>query len=99
VVTNHDMMYAYSDDLGKTWRNTRGVSIATAGSNPITPSSGGVTVYDIPQNSGILNQEGQTVDDRGRVHVLNRESRDGGFKWYHYWRDTNGKLLTPLPFR
>lgn len=98
VVTNHDMMYAYSDDLGQTWKNTRGASIATAGSNPITPSSTGVTVYSISQNSGILNQEGQTVDRRGRVHVLNRDSRSGGFKWYHYWRDTNGKLLAHLLF-
>lgn len=92
VVTNHDLMYAYSDDLGKTWKNSAGGALATAGSAPITPSSSGVTVFTIPQSSGILNQEGQTVDASGRVHVLNRESRDGGFKWYHYWRDTTGEF-------
>ncbi|KAF8477287.1 hypothetical protein BDZ91DRAFT_19441 [Kalaharituber pfeilii] len=90
VVTNHDLAYAYSDDLGRTWRNNAGGSIATAGSSPIRPSTSGITVFTIPQNSGILNQEAQTVDSQGRVHVLNRESRDGGFKWYHYWRNTNG---------
>lgn len=92
MVTNHDLMYAYSDDLGKTWKNSAGGALATAGSAPITPSSSGVTVFTIPQSSGILNQEGQTVDASGRVHVLNRESRDGGFKWYHYWRDTTGEF-------
>ncbi|KAI5783238.1 hypothetical protein DFH27DRAFT_578750 [Peziza echinospora] len=90
VVTNHDLAYAYSDDLGKTWRNGAGAQIAVAGGQPITPSASGINAFTIPQNSGILNQEAQTVDASGRVHVLNRESRDGGFKWYHYWRNTNG---------
>ena len=38
--------------------------------------------------SGILNQEAQTVDSQGRVHVLNRENTTGTEQWYHYWRST-----------
>lgn len=36
-----------------------------------------------------MNQEAQTVDSAGRVHVLNRENTTGYEQWYHYWRDTD----------
>lgn len=53
--------------------------------------------------SGILNQESQTVDADGRVHVLNRENTtaDGVERWYHYWKGTNAKggiEWTRVPF-
>lgn len=48
--------------------------------------------------SGILNQEGQTVDSQGRLHVLNRENTTGTQRWYHYWRSTTAHWTrTPLP--
>ncbi|CAI4216126.1 unnamed protein product [Parascedosporium putredinis] len=72
VVTNHDLGYAYSTDLGRTWNNNAGVSIG-------------------PTNSGILNQEGQTVDAAGRVHVINRETVGGTLTWLHYWRGDDGR--------
>ena len=47
--------------------------------------------------SGILNQEAQTVDEAGRIHVLNRENTTGVEHWYHYWRSTTAHWTrTPL---
>ena len=91
VVTNHDLYYAYSEDIGQTWKNTAGDEIAdlSAGS-AITPASDGIRIFEIPQNSGILNQEAQAVHPDGSFHVLNRETTSGEFKWYHYWRSTAG---------
>ena len=37
-----------------------------------------------------MNQEGQTVDTSGRVHVVNREILDGTLTWLHYWRNDAG---------
>ncbi|KAL0579726.1 hypothetical protein V5O48_002290 [Marasmius crinis-equi] len=57
----------------------------------ILPTSPGIVVFGIPKFGGILNQEAQTVDAEGRVHVLNRENGTGTAlegieRWYHYWR-------------
>ena len=82
VVTNHDLCYASSSDGGKTWRNNAGQSLGPT----ITPSSPGINAFTIPQRSGILNQEGQTVGLDGAVHVLNRELRNGALTWLHYRR-------------
>lgn len=38
----------------------------------ILPTSHGVKVFDIPKDSGSLNQEGQYADSSGTFHVLNR---------------------------
>lgn len=86
MVTNHDLAYAYSEDLGSTWKNNDGEELGST----VRPGSPGIHVFEIPQNSGILNQEGQTVDNSGRVHVVNREIVDGTLTWLHYWRDEQG---------
>ena len=47
-----------------------------------------------------MNQEAQTVDSAGRVHVLNRENTTGYEQWYHYWRSTDTfwtRLAFPPP--
>ncbi|KAK7036688.1 hypothetical protein VNI00_011353 [Paramarasmius palmivorus] len=49
---------------------------------------------------GILNQEAQTVDQRGRIHVLNRENTTDTEQWYHYWRSPSPRMdwhRSPLP--
>ncbi|KAI5781509.1 hypothetical protein EDC01DRAFT_666030 [Geopyxis carbonaria] len=86
VATNHDLGYAYSDDLGQTWRTSAGAAVSGA----ITPTTAGSLVFAIPQGSGILNQEAQTADAAGRFHVLNRETTSGTYLWYHYWRSATG---------
>ncbi|GAB3994593.1 BNR repeat-containing protein [Glycomyces albus] len=97
--TNHDLYYAYSKDMGRTWRNNDGNVIATTGSNPLIADSAGLRVVDIPQNRGLMNQESQVVDSEGHVHVLASHlppsaSSDGDFNraradsvLVHYWRE------------
>ncbi|KAF9495547.1 hypothetical protein BDN71DRAFT_1506683 [Pleurotus eryngii] len=71
---------------------------------PIAPTSPGIVVFGIPKFGGILNQEAQTVDSAGRVHVLNRENGTGVEQWFHYWRTSSSDkftsgywIRTPLP--
>ncbi|KAH8105273.1 hypothetical protein BXZ70DRAFT_887078 [Cristinia sonorae] len=96
---NHDMDYAFSPDLGVTWQNNWGQHIAnTSNDEPIRPVSAGITIFSIPKFGGILNQETQTVDNEGRVHVLNRENTTRVEQWYHYWRSTTKAWTrSPLP--
>lgn len=100
--SNHDIYYAYSDDQGRTWKNNAGTVIATTGSTYITPSSPGISVWTIPQNRGLMNQESQVVDSDGIVHVLashlpssapddsNFTSARNNSVIYHYYRDLAG---------
>ena len=66
---NHDIMYAYSDDKGVTWRNTFDQLVGT-NSSPITLNSAGVEVIDLDRRHALLNQQGQIVDAGGGVHAL-----------------------------
>ncbi|KAK3172186.1 hypothetical protein Dsin_033004 [Dipteronia sinensis] len=84
--TNHDLFYAYSDDNGQTWKGSNGSTLV----KPITPSILGAKVYDIPQNSQMVNQEGQVADSSGRFHVLMRDALSGTSMYYHYLRDSRG---------
>lgn len=86
VNTNHDLCYAYSEDFGRTWKSSGGTNLGAT----IRPSSPGITVFGIGQNSGILNQEGQVADTHGRFHVINRERVNGALTWIHYWRSSSG---------
>ncbi|KAI9150589.1 Ulvan lyase, long isoform [Paramyrothecium foliicola] len=82
--TNHDVFYAYSDDDGRTWRNTNGAVLPKPipAENPL--------VWRVPQNSQMVNQEGQLVDSQGRFHMLMRDNLSGKQLYQHYLRDTNG---------
>lgn len=82
VVTNHDLMYAYSDDVGLIWKNSNGTEAAQITTNPITPRTTGIITFNIPQGSGILNQESQAVHPDGSFHILNHQNGS----WYHYWK-------------
>ena len=102
---NHDLVYVFSEDQGKTWKNNRGESL-----NEIpNVNSDGVTVWNIPRVLGLMNDHGQAVDSKGRVHVVmyhcteatikEAGSTPGALRWgpsgakryHHYWRATNGK--------
>ena len=64
--SNHDLMYAYSEDRGKTWLNNLGEAL----SEPAHVNSPGVTVVNISRAHGLMNTHGQAVDSQGRVHVV-----------------------------
>jgi hypothetical protein len=100
--TNHDLFYVYSDDNGRTWKNTSDKTVGTTGSSYITTSSD-AKAYTIAQGRGLINQEHMAVDALGRVHVLLSHMPDGTTasatdftaeraksQYFHYMRDTNG---------
>jgi hypothetical protein len=110
--TNHGLLYLYSDDNGRTWRNNAGASVGTSGSTAVRANTAGIEVWDIKQNRGLINQEHLVVDAAGRVHVLlshmpDAQADDATFdsartksQSFHYWRDASGKwtrTATGLP--
>lgn len=91
---NHNICYAYSDDKGYTWKNGRGSVIADLNKGQtIANDVDGIVAFEVPKHSGLTNQEAQAVDQDGGVHVLNRESTDGGAQpvWKHYYKAPGGK--------
>jgi hypothetical protein len=101
--TNHDLLYLYSDDHGRTWHADGGARVAVAGSQAARQSTPGIRVWNIGQNRGLINQEHMVVDARGRVHVLlshlpdaqaddaNFDSARGKVQYFHYQRHLDGK--------
>ncbi len=101
---NHDLIYVYSEDRGKTWFNNMGQLIE----GPPGIKSPDITVVDIPRTLGLMNTHGQAVDSKGRIHAvvwhcteetLRAEgSKPGEYRWgvenahryHHYWRDEEG---------
>lgn len=80
--TNHDLIYVYSDDHGRTWKNNADTQVGTASTatnetTAIRPTSTDINVWPIGQNRGLINQEHMAVDSLGRVHVLLGHMPDG----------------------
>lgn len=108
--TNHDLCYAYSDDFGRTWCDTAGCQIAVldAKQSGIAVDTPGTVVRTTRYLWGQMNTTTQWIDSRGRVHVINwQQQQDAAaastdlntWRYYHYWRDTDGTWHdNPLPF-
>lgn len=62
---NRDLCHAFSQDHGRTWRNTLGKAVPA----PMTAESP-LVVAEIPRLRGLMNTQGQTVDSANRVHVV-----------------------------
>ncbi|XXY48632.1 BNR repeat-containing protein [Sorangium sp. So ce269] len=102
ATTNHDLLYIYSDDHGRTWHNNAGDKVATSGASFVTRETAGLSVWSIGQNRGLINQEHMTVDASGRVHVLlshlpDAEASNANFtnartrsEFFHHVRGTDG---------
>jgi hypothetical protein len=111
---NHDLGYAYSDDYGRTWRDSHGNVMVTLdgtanSDNAIKVATPGHVAYPIAYNRGYMNTTTQTVDSQGRVHVIAWRLPDDGspsnpvnlndWRYFHYWRDLDGTWTeTQLPF-
>ena len=100
ILNCHDLMYAYSPDEGKTWHNNVNKPIAVAGQSPINIDSPKLCVFEVRWRWGLMNQLTQTVDSKGRVHVIlwhhppdaDVLSRDQNtWRYFHYWRDMDGQ--------
>lgn len=101
---DYDLMYAYSEDRGRTWLNNKGEPF------PVPPgvASPDLKVVDIPRTHGLMNTHGQAVDSLGRIHAImwhctdktlqDAGSKPGQHRWgppgarryHHYWRDVGG---------
>lgn len=101
--SNHDLLYAYSDDAGRTWRNQLGAQIGVAGSSFIGVNSPGIIGWSIPQSRNYINNSAMTTDRQGRVHVVAWHLPDAipdqttfstaltsNSRFHHYWRGTDG---------
>lgn len=100
--SNHDLYYAYSDDNGRTWFNDAGVKVATTGTDPLHFDKTSLKIMGISENRGLINQESQTVDKNGKIHILQSfmlESEANSTDWYgsrqkaymrHIYKDENG---------
>ena len=100
--SNHDLMYAYSDDVGRTWKNQLGAQIAVAGSSFIGVNSPGIIGWSIPQSRNYINNSAMATDRQGRVHVVAWHLPDAEpnqafnqavtspSRYHHYWRGTDG---------
>lgn len=75
VETNHDLCYAWSRDGGKNWEKSNG----SLYNLPITLDSSEI-IWEIPQNSELINQTGMTADKNGNPYIAT------------YWRDTEAKV-------
>jgi hypothetical protein len=60
VATNHDVLYAFSPDEGRTWRTSSGRTYAL----PITAGTAEVA-WSVPQGRELINQTSMAVDDAG----------------------------------
>ncbi len=73
---NHDIMYAYSEDQGKTWLNNQGETL----NEPPHIASPGIQVVDISRTYGLMNTQSQAVDSQGRIHVVMWHTTDATLK-------------------
>lgn len=97
--TNHDILYAYSDDFGRTWKNGAGEQIARLGESTIGLDTPGILAAQTKFMHGQMNQNTQYIDSKGRVHAMSwhrppeeaEPSVDlNTWRYYHYWRDEAG---------
>lgn len=89
---NHDLMYSYSDDDGRTWKNTNGSQIGRTSTSAISVNSTSLVVGSIPEDSGLSNQFTHYAYPDGRCHVMltHRLSGSSTVRYHHYWRKAGG---------
>lgn len=94
---NHDIMYIYSDDHGRTWKNNSGTLVGTTGSADLVKlGDPGLVVWSLDRSMSLINNGGMYVNNAGIVHVVGGNSDaniyfgGGNVRFHHYWRDTDG---------
>ena len=106
--TQHDLMYACSSDLGRTWFNAQGDCVGDALISIDSP----VTVWEIDGHRGMKNQHSMYVDNKGRPHIVLYYLQDGESdlalgkkdeqrsRYYHFYLDLEGtwhRREVPIP--
>ncbi|MGB5943978.1 MAG: BNR repeat-containing protein, partial [Leeuwenhoekiella sp.] len=86
VSTARDICYAYSNDYGRNWFDSSGKKVGTL-NNGAMSYNGDPSLTAVPVAAGqMTNQEGMTVDLKGRPHVVHRV----GTTIRHFYQDSNG---------
>jgi len=71
AINNHDTLYIYSDDRGRTWKNSGGSTVAdVAAKQTAGVSSPGLVVDPLPVGRDMMNQETQITDHGNLLHVV-----------------------------
>ncbi|CAE6453874.1 unnamed protein product [Rhizoctonia solani] len=60
-LTNHDTIWLYSDDRGRTWYNNGGTKVATTGSSTVSVTTSGIIVDSLDPNHGLINASSSLV--------------------------------------
>lgn len=93
VATNHDLCYARSCDGGITWEKSTGEKYEL----PITKTTAEYA-WEIPENSGLINQTAMTADKHGNPYIATYWKRKGIPQYqvvYHdgrKWRNIPGNF-------
>jgi hypothetical protein len=101
TINNHDTLYIYSDDRGRTWKNSAGATVATTGSGSVVGiSSPGLVVDPLPVGRDLMNQETQIMDRNNLFHAIisyvpgrfqpTCATDRGQAQPFHLWRAANG---------
>jgi BNR repeat-containing family member len=101
VASNHDVVYAFSPDEGRSWRRSTGETYAL----PITAATGEVA-WRVPQGSELINQTSMAVDAAGRPVIATYWRAEGEEvpQFRLVWRDAEGWRMSQIgtrrtPFR
>lgn len=71
AINNHDTLYLYSDDRGRSWKNNAGSTVAdTAAKTSAGVASAGLVVDALPVGRDMMNQETQITDHHNLIHVV-----------------------------
>lgn len=101
VATNHDVLYAYSPDQGRTWQRSTGEPYDL----PIIAATAEVA-WEVPEGSDLINQTSMTVDAEGNPMVATywRDQGEEIPQFRLVWRDASGWRMSQIgarsePFR
>jgi hypothetical protein len=71
TISNHDTLYAYSDDKGRTWKNGAGVKVAITGTSDLLAlGDAGLIVDSLAVGRDLMNQETQIMDRNNLFHAF-----------------------------
>lgn len=101
TINNHDTLYIYSDDRGRTWLNNAGTVVADVKAGKSAGiTSPGLVIDALPVGRDMMNQETQVTDHHDNLHVIISYVPDSyqpgcatdrtQAQPFHLWRDSQG---------
>ncbi len=102
-MTNHDLCHAVSPDGGLTWTDAAGRPAGERGTDPFSIDTPGIRAVEFPMNRGLINATTQAIDSENRIHLATFhlpddvpsqsgwEASRAKSKFFHYWRDDDGR--------